>query len=126
MSDNSDSINREIAIITKQIDTLVLDFNRQTKELKNRLEQLKSDKRATKTNNQESTALQLGDTVAITNNYLYKKGTKGVIVKLTKTRVTLRDTNNTLHTRSCKNVRKQIEVELDIEDYHSSIDNIDN
>ena len=119
MSNDSDSIDKEIAAITRQIDTLVLDFNRQTNELKQRLDKLKSDKRNKEvidTGNDkgevERTELQLGDTVEITNNYLYKKGTVGVIVKLTKSRVTLRDTNNTLHTRSRNNVQRLTNINL--------------
>ena len=118
MSNNSDSIDKEIAEITKQIDTLVLDFNRQTRRLKQRLEHLKSDKKSNEdidnieTTVRGETELQLGDTVEITNNYLYKKGTKGVVVKLTKARVTLRDTNNTLHSRSRNNVRRLTEIDL--------------
>ena len=126
MSNNSDSIDTEIAAITQQIDSLVIDFNRKTAELKQRLEQLKSDKSKKsidigidisnkgidKDNSDSDRELRLGDTVEITNNYLYKRGTKGVVVKITKARVTLRDTNNTLHLRSHNNVRRITYIDL--------------
>ena len=126
MSNNSDSIDTEIAAITQQIDSLVIDFNRKTTELKQRLEQLKSDKtkisidtgidignKGIDNNDSDSDReLRLGDTVEITNNYLYKRGTKGVVVKITKARVTLRDTNNTLHSRSHNNVRRITYIDL--------------
>ena len=128
MSNNSDSIDKEIAAITQQIDSLVIDFNRKTAELKQRLEQLKSDKSKKSTDkgigisgisidNNDSDSdreLRLGDTVEITNNYLYKRGTKGVVVKITKARVTLRDTNNILHSRSHNNVRRITYINLNV------------
>lgn len=127
MSNNSDSIDTEIAAITQQIDSLVIDFNRKTAELKQRLEQLKSDKSKKtsidtgidtsnkgidKDDSDSERELRLGDTVEITNNYLYKRGTKGVVVKITKARVTLRDTNNILHSRSHNNVRRITYIDL--------------
>ena len=128
MSNNSDSIDKEIAAITQQIDSLVIDFNRKTAELKQRLEQLKSDKSKKSTDkgigisgisidNNDSDSdreLRLGDTVEITNNYLYKRGTKGVVVKITKARVTLCDTNNILHSRSHNNVRRITYINLNV------------
>ena len=142
MNNNSDVIDREIAAITNEIDALVLDFNKRTKQLKTRLEKLQTEKKNsvnTDTDTFEKVTdrfdknnsgididnidigdvieakkrpLQLGDTVVITNNYLYKKGTRGVIVKLTKSRVTLRDTNNALHTRSRNNIQRLLNINL--------------
>lgn len=108
------SVDNEIAALIKKIDNLVLDLTKETDEIKQRLAKLYSEEHyETFDRGEERTSeFEIGDTVEITNNYRYKKGTKGVIVRLTKSRVTLRDVNNSLHTRSYRNVRRVTDEDL--------------
>ena len=47
----------------------------------------------------------LGDKVVITNNYLGKKGTRGIVTTVTAKRVTLTDSTGRKHTRKPSNLR---------------------
>lgn len=45
-----------------------------------------------------------GDKVEITNNYQWKKGTKGIVTRVSYTQVTLRDDKGAFHTRKHTNI----------------------
>ena len=102
--ENNLNLEREIQAITDEIHQLTIEFDRRAKGLQQRLTRLQLFLRTDNTDIKNH--LSLGDTVEIINNYRGRKGTTGIITKLTPKRVTLRDKNNQSHTRSYANVRK--------------------
>ena len=101
---NNLNLEREIQAITDEIQQLTIEFDRRAKGLQQRLTRLQSFLRTEDTDTINH--FSLGDTVEIINNYRGRKGTIGIITKLTSKRVTFRDKNNQSHTRSYANVRK--------------------
>lgn len=94
---------QEIDDLTEDLRVLTLQFTRGTTRINNRLVRLTNQ-----LNNTEPNTFRVGDTVEITNNYRGNRGVQGIVTKVTKKQVTLREqrgNNTAFHTRSYKNVR---------------------
>ena len=95
--------------IIDKLQTLSLKTNTLAKELAHLQEEVRQEKKDKDKNNQEEepkNTYTIGDRVTITNTYRGKKGTTGVIMNVTRTRVTLRDDFGKSHTRASLNVSK--------------------
>lgn len=94
------SNNRRVQEIIERLNALTLEANALSMEL-----------RALNQQTEATNPYQVGDRVTITNNYRWKKGTKGVVVCTTATQVTLKDANGNLHKRKHTNVEHTINQE---------------
>jgi hypothetical protein len=94
---------KEIDELTEDLRQLTLQFNKGTTRINNRLARLTN-----KLNNTDPNTFSVGDLVEITNNYRGNRGVQGIVTRVTKKQVTLREqrgNNSEYHTRSFKNVR---------------------
>ena len=109
-----------ITEIVNRLDSLTLEANTLTRELKT-LREAEEDTTGTTrahaaTNNNEDETnkkkganlhgFKKGDRVRITNIYRGQRGTEGTVTYVTKSQVTLRDDTGRLHTRKFTNIRK--------------------
>jgi hypothetical protein len=109
-----------ITEIVNRLDSLTLEANTLTRELKTLREEEEDTTGTTRahaaTNNNEDETnkkkganlhgFKKGDRVRITNIYRGQRGTEGTVTYVTKSQVTLRDDTGRLHTRKFTNIRK--------------------
>jgi hypothetical protein len=112
MSDNDDA---RITSIIHRLDSLTLEANTLTRELKT----LRSNQqrayaptataRATARNPPTRThEFEIGDRVIITNTYQGSRGTKGTVTYITDKQITLIDEKGKRHTRKYTNLRRTV------------------
>jgi transcription antitermination factor NusG len=97
--------DQRISDIIDKLDSLMLEANDLTRELK---EQRKQEGKKSKRDESSTYAhgFQKGDKVIITNVYRGRRGTIGIVTHTTKVQVTLLDESGTTHTRKFTNVSK--------------------
>ena len=101
MTKEEDQIN----LIINRLENIAIETRELTQELR-RLQQLPvSTVTDLPLQQQNDHPFKTGDRVIITNSYLGKRGTRGVVVSTTKNIVTLRDTQGKNHTRKSTNIQ---------------------
>lgn len=98
--------SREINDLTEQLEELTIQYQEESRRLRQRIERLRASERNNETS--RTNPYRVGDIVTITNNYQGNYGVTGVVVRVTRTRVTIeehRDSEIYTHTRSFTNVR---------------------
>ena len=110
----------EIEELTQQLEQLRIEFQQRTDRIATRITQLREENhqnrdtlaerntRARRPARRQPLPFDIGNIVRITNNYRYKRGTIGTVVKVTRKQVTLEETRangyKELHTRAHHNV----------------------
>lgn len=112
-AEHSANIDEILEHLIEEFEQVQLDFNRRANIILTELRELRDNNIAYHQDAVQAVAvvddnrpLQVGDSVEIINNYRGLRGTEGLIIRITRRRVTIRDTSGIVHTRSPSNIRR--------------------